>query len=1215
MAPFKFGKRSSKDKNKQSKDGSNNSPKGSPSRFLHLGNNNSNNNSNNNNNNNQSNNTGNLFGRNENGNANRNVSYTSTTSNNSVQNNSNNSAMFNGNSAPQQKLSPVQQAPQFAKYDQSNNPRLFPTPIPEQQRNVSGATSIPLVYDNSNKLQPQLPSEKTVWNRVKLANSPFPRYRHVSSAYASDDDKVYVIGGLHDQSVYGDTWIIKSENNATKFTSHTVDIGENTPPPRVGHASTLCGNAFVIFGGDTHKVNQDGLMDDDIYLFNINSFKWTIPHPVGPRPLGRYGHKISVIATSQMKTKLYLFGGQFDETYFNDLSVFDLSSFRRADSHWEFLKPKTFTPPPLTNHTMVSYAHKLWVFGGDTQQGLLNKIFVYDPIANDWSIVEPRNIGAELKDIPPSMQEHAALVYKDLMVIVGGKDEQDIYLNTVYFFNFKSCKWFKLPVFSLGIPQGRSGHSVSLLKNNKLLIMGGDKFDYAAIDDNDLHTSDINMGKGTILYTLDLTRLEEMCPGIMDDVSTPLTGDTPTYNNVFNEVKKHSEHPISRQSSANGANNNIANNATTNGSPGYNTTPTTFSAPANPVQIQNNILTPYSDPEHQNTPKAENTDIFPIVKQTNTIPSEELKSPITLDQITKNPLDENIVNSEEPMVQKTPVMQTRSSIERTPATDNSFKTVSSSIPNENEAVKSPITEQKDMSNKIVDDLNKEAVIDNIVAEETIPIASPSHESKNQEHVKEEKKDKSQLSEPDKDEFKDSQNIESQQLDKLNAVEMSPDLNKPESDNESITNETFENNTLDDLIPSPQPELMHSDNEEDILEDPEEISTEPLNTDVDNIQVNKSISVADSNMTTIDKKVLENFRSELQNLRDIANEKSLEASNHIRDLENQIIRLKGINKKSNSLTADNVSATRLQNQYDILVGDNNIMRDRILELEGLLSDKFLDLGNLNDIIKQQKVVIDNYDENNLNEDEIEELKLKVKVLTEENKTLKNDIKVRDTTLTKNINVYSEKIDSLVTSWQSSSNSNSQEDNETDNHDGKDSKDVSSGSYHPHHKHVVNKLSNQLDDLLIRSQGLSESRDKLNEDYHELETKHQSTNEDLSATKEELQAVKKNYEETLKSINNTGKALDISEKELEKYKSLNKKLQEEMDNLKLHNIDSPQLKDGSFSPDDDKTGSINDAHFNMKLNDLRAELFIVKQERDSMKDEMLELKKKLYSMDSN
>lgn len=1205
MAPFKFGKRSSKDKNKQTKEGSGNSPKGSPSRFLHLGSSNSNNN--------QTTNTGNLFNRNENGNMNRNVSYTSTTSNNSVQNNSNNNTMFNNNSAPQQKFSPVQQAPQFAKYDQSNNPRLFPTPIPEQQRNVSGATSIPLVYDNSNKLQPQLPSEKTVWNRVKLANSPFPRYRHVASAYASDDDKVYVIGGLHDQSVYGDTWIIKSENNATKFTSHTVDIGENTPPPRVGHASTLCGNAFVIFGGDTHKVNQDGLMDDDIYLFNINSFKWTIPHPVGPRPLGRYGHKISVIATSQMKTKLYLFGGQFDETYFNDLSVFDLSSFRRADSHWEFLKPKTFTPPPLTNHTMVSYAHKLWVFGGDTQQGLLNKIFVYDPIVNDWSIVEPRNIGSELKDIPPSMQEHAALVYKDLMVVVGGKDEQDIYLNTVFFFNFKSHKWFKLPVFNLGIPQGRSGHSISLLKNNKLLIMGGDKFDYAAIDDNDLHTSDINMGKGTILYTLDLTRLEEMCPGIMDEVSTPLAGEAPVYNNAFNEVKKNVEHPVSRQASASGPNGNATTTTTPNDVPIFNTTPTTLSAPSNPVQIQNNILTPYSDPEHQYTPKTENTDIFPVVKQTKITPSEELKSPVTFDQTKKNPINGNVINSnpEPSVVQKPPVMQTRSSIERTPATENSFKTVSSSVQNDEEVIKSPIIEQKEQFDEPATDLNREPIIEPTGTEERVAVVSPSQESRHEEPIKEEKKEEFQPNESDEDEFKDSQNIESEQLDKLNAVEMSPELNKQESDNE-----TFENNTLDDLIPSPQSELIQSDNEEETPEDKEEISTAPLNTDMDEVPVNKPIKVEEvSNMTTIDKKVLENFRSELQNLRDIANEKSLEASNHIRDLENQIIRLKGINKKSNSLTAENVSAARLQNQYDILVGDNNIMRDRVLELESLLSDKFLDLGNLNDIIKQQKLVIDGYDRNNLNEDAIEEMRLKVKVLEEENKTLKDDIRARDISLAKNISLYSEQIDSLVTSWQPSSSGDEHENDETYNQNSKDAKDVTASSYHPHHKHVVNELSNQLDDLLVRSQGLSESRDKLNEDYHELETKHQSTNEDLLSTKEELQTMKKNYEETLKSINNTGKALEISEKELDKYKSLNKKLQEEMDNLKLHNIDSPKLKDGSLSPDDDKSGSINDAHFNMKLNDLKAELFIVKQERDSMKDEMLELKKKLYSMDGN
>ncbi|SCU88816.1 LAME_0E01244g1_1 [Lachancea meyersii CBS 8951] len=379
--------------------------------------------------------------------------------------------------------------------------RIYPTPVPSQQRNVSSASALQQ-------------ADYTPWHRVKLSNSPFPRYRHVASSYTSDQNQIFVIGGLHDQSVYGDTWIISALDEGTKLSSKTIEITESTPPPRVGHASTLCGNAFVTFGGDTHKVNSEGLMDDDVYLFNINSYKWTIPKPVGPRPLGRYGHKISVIATSQLKTKLYVFGGQFDDTYFNDLAVFDLSSFRRPDSRWQFVKPYTFTPPPLTNHTMVSYDFKLWVFGGDTPQGLINDLFLFDPLLNDWRVVQTTG------EKPPPVQEHAAVLYGDLMCIVGGKDEQDIYSNDVYFLNMISLKWFKLPLYKMGIPQGRSGHSLTLLPNNKLLIMGGDKFDYSRPDDADFHTSEVDMGCGTILYLLDLTRLRENCPGIYDAVRT-----------------------------------------------------------------------------------------------------------------------------------------------------------------------------------------------------------------------------------------------------------------------------------------------------------------------------------------------------------------------------------------------------------------------------------------------------------------------------------------------------------------------------------------------------------------------------------------------------------------------------------------------------------------------------------------------------------------------
>ena len=208
--------------------------------------------------------------------------------------------------------SPNQIANIFHRFENSKqatnqNPpssRIYPTPAPIEQRNVSSTSStMPALHPQTRPTEqhqqpptvypsyPQITTDpsytensKTIWNRIKLQNSPFPRYRHVASSVISDTNQVYVIGGLHDQSVYGDTWVLTCEDpqTSTMFSSRTVDITETTPPPRVGHASTLCGNAFVIFGGDTHKKNEMGEMDDDIYLFNINSYKWTIPHPIGP---------------------------------------------------------------------------------------------------------------------------------------------------------------------------------------------------------------------------------------------------------------------------------------------------------------------------------------------------------------------------------------------------------------------------------------------------------------------------------------------------------------------------------------------------------------------------------------------------------------------------------------------------------------------------------------------------------------------------------------------------------------------------------------------------------------------------------------------------------------------------------------------------------------------------------------------------------------------
>ena len=122
----------------------------------------------------------------------------------------------------------------------------------------------------------------TPWTRYKLFNSPFPRYRHAALALSSDKNVLYIMGGLKEGSVFGDTWKITphtaSDNTITHFTSEMIEVvNNNHPPARVGHSSVLCGNAYIIYGGDTVDTDYNGYPDDNLYMFNINNCKYTVP--------------------------------------------------------------------------------------------------------------------------------------------------------------------------------------------------------------------------------------------------------------------------------------------------------------------------------------------------------------------------------------------------------------------------------------------------------------------------------------------------------------------------------------------------------------------------------------------------------------------------------------------------------------------------------------------------------------------------------------------------------------------------------------------------------------------------------------------------------------------------------------------------------------------------------------------------------------------------
>lgn len=101
--------------------------------------------------------------------------------------------------------------------------------------------------------------------------NPFPRYGAAVNAVSSKEGEVYLMGGLiNGSTVKGDLWMI--EAGGGNLACYPIGTTSEGPGPRVGHASLLVGNAFIVFGGDT-KMDDRDMLDDTLYLLNTCMFQ------------------------------------------------------------------------------------------------------------------------------------------------------------------------------------------------------------------------------------------------------------------------------------------------------------------------------------------------------------------------------------------------------------------------------------------------------------------------------------------------------------------------------------------------------------------------------------------------------------------------------------------------------------------------------------------------------------------------------------------------------------------------------------------------------------------------------------------------------------------------------------------------------------------------------------------------------------------------------
>jgi len=122
------------------------------------------------------------------------------------------------------------------------------------------------------------PWSKRRLNFTTSQPNPFPRYGAAVNTTSSKEGDVYVMGGLvNGSTVKGDLWMI--EAGVGNLACYPIGTKSEGPGPRVGHASLLVGNAFIVFGGDTKQEETDPL-DDTLYLLNTCELPGFYRHPV-----------------------------------------------------------------------------------------------------------------------------------------------------------------------------------------------------------------------------------------------------------------------------------------------------------------------------------------------------------------------------------------------------------------------------------------------------------------------------------------------------------------------------------------------------------------------------------------------------------------------------------------------------------------------------------------------------------------------------------------------------------------------------------------------------------------------------------------------------------------------------------------------------------------------------------------------------------------------
>lgn len=298
--------------------------------------------------------------------------------------------------------------------------------------------------------------------------SPFPRYGHALPATTTQNGDLFLFGGLVRETPKNDLYLFSAKD----LTATLLQTSGEVPSPRIGHASAVISNVLLVWGGDTSSdASGRDMHDDGLYLLNLMTKEWTRVNISGSIPIGRYGHSVCMAGT-----KFFVFGGQVQGQFLNDMWAFDLNSLRTKSMAWEpFDIASPEKPAQRTGHAMITFGDRIIMFGGTDAQFHYNDTWSFDLNTRKWE--ELQCIGF----IPSPREGHAASLVDDVMYIFGGRGVDGNDLNDLAAFKITNQRWYMFQNMGHG-PIGRSGHAMASM-GARVFVLGGESITSPKQDD------------------------------------------------------------------------------------------------------------------------------------------------------------------------------------------------------------------------------------------------------------------------------------------------------------------------------------------------------------------------------------------------------------------------------------------------------------------------------------------------------------------------------------------------------------------------------------------------------------------------------------------------------------------------------------------------------------------------------------------------------------